>query len=500
MTENIVAVDITPIKHDEFKKPPPTPMFRFSTTKQLHQNLEYIANAKIIVDDNATLGFLKPQEQVELDQLYNRSLADNQHLLSALDPKERIQDNLNLKTRYRVRGATGSAGIFGKAVWTTSERIKQEEEARRHELFLRTEISESIVSQNNYLHQLHQNTSNLADTGNTQNMFATLLDPYIPQTPQQRLFVANPNSRNTSTAGTFPDVRQSVASHIPPGPQQELFIANPNSRNTSVEGSLPDVQNSSGLYISSGPQQTPYFISSNSRNTSTEGLPPSTQMGSNLSLSQQTAMTGSSGPGCYPRSGSVNTASLEDNGTHFSIGSRASGSSEMCHEVRSPYHFPFLTVSTPLFVQYITPSLPHPTIVKPSSITDPPDPLHRLPIHQLPFSFYRLHVRCAPLHKPIDMFNIDGTPNRAGRITHFACLALTVDNQERWMDFLITHLGGEDIILGLPWLRKVNPEIDWEKGRLSVKPPRYCEKLIYPMLKCVPSSSKEAALTEPDLG
>lgn len=39
------------------------------------------------------------------------------------------------------------------------------------------------------------------------------------------------------------------------------------------------------------------------------------------------------------------------------------------------------------------------------------------------------------------------------------------------MDFLITNLGGEDLIPGLPWLRKVNPEIDWEKGRLSVKPP-----------------------------
>ncbi|KAJ3870398.1 hypothetical protein F5051DRAFT_341900, partial [Lentinula edodes] len=56
---------------------------------------------------------------------------------------------------------------------------------------------------------------------------------------------------------------------------------------------------------------------------------------------------------------------------------------------------------------------------------------------------------------------------QAGRITHFAHLALTVDSQERWMDFLITNLGGEDIILGLPWLQKVNPEIDWEKGRLS---------------------------------
>ncbi|KAJ3804986.1 hypothetical protein F5876DRAFT_70182 [Lentinula aff. lateritia] len=351
MTENIVAVDITPIKHDEFKKPPPTPMFRFSTMKQLHRNLEYIANAKIIVDDNATLGFLKPQEQVELDQLYNRrsinafiyyidiSILKFSYVSALLTistyflhwiQRRGYKITLNLKTRYRVRGATGSAGIFGKAVWTTSERIKQEEEARRHELFLRTEISESIVflspsSQNDYLHQLHQNTSNLADTGNTQNMFATLLDHIYPK-PLNKGYLLP-----IQTLETLPlrELSQSVASHIPPGPQQELFIANPNSRNTSVEGSLPDVQNSSGLYISSGPQQTPYFISSNSRNISTEGLPPSTQMGSNLSLSQQTAMTGSSGPGCYPRSGSVNTASLEDDGTHFSIGSRASGSSEM---------------------------------------------------------------------------------------------------------------------------------------------------------------------------
>ncbi|KIK51559.1 hypothetical protein GYMLUDRAFT_143497, partial [Collybiopsis luxurians FD-317 M1] len=74
------------------------------------------------------------------------------------------------------------------------------------------------------------------------------------------------------------------------------------------------------------------------------------------------------------------------------------------------------------------------------------------------------------LRQPINIFNIDGTPNQAGQITHLAHLALTVDDQERWTDFLVTNLGGEDIILGLPWLRKINPEVDWEKGRLSVKP------------------------------
>jgi predicted aspartyl protease len=72
------------------------------------------------------------------------------------------------------------------------------------------------------------------------------------------------------------------------------------------------------------------------------------------------------------------------------------------------------------------------------------------------------------LKRPIKVYNIDGTPNSAGEIQRFARLALTVDGYEHWVDFLITDLGGEGVILGLPWLRRINPNIDWEKGRLSV--------------------------------
>ncbi|KAJ3902490.1 hypothetical protein F5879DRAFT_1043223, partial [Lentinula edodes] len=38
-------------------------------------------------------------------------------------------------------------------------------------------------------------------------------------------------------------------------------------------------------------------------------------------------------------------------------GAADSDEEEECHKVRSPYHFPFLTVSTPLLVRYIIPSL-----------------------------------------------------------------------------------------------------------------------------------------------
>ena len=84
----------------------------------------------------------------------------------------------------------------------------------------------------------------------------------------------------------------------------------------------------------------------------------------------------------------------------------------------------------------------------------------------------RHHITTFLLCNPISLLNIDGSPNNAGKITHFARLLLTIDDYSEWNDFLITNLGGENLILGLPWLRKVNPTIDWELGTLSIPPSR----------------------------
>ena len=75
-----------------------------------------------------------------------------------------------------------------------------------------------------------------------------------------------------------------------------------------------------------------------------------------------------------------------------------------------------------------------------------------------------------PLRQPIDLYNIDGSSNQAGRITHFAHLKLTLDSFDEWTDFLATKLGGENIILGLPWLCKVNPHINWQQGYICIPP------------------------------
>jgi hypothetical protein len=62
-------------------------------------------------------------------------------------------------------------------------------------------------------------------------------------------------------------------------------------------------------------------------------------------------------------------------------------------------------------------------------------------------------LRC-PLFRFIALYNIDGSINKAGALTHFAHLTMNIDSKyTKKLDFLITDLGPEDIILGLPWLR-----------------------------------------------
>ncbi|KAJ2927416.1 hypothetical protein H1R20_g9679, partial [Candolleomyces eurysporus] len=84
--------------------------------------------------------------------------------------------------------------------------------------------------------------------------------------------------------------------------------------------------------------------------------------------------------------------------------------------------------------------------------------LHRLPLTQL--------------KKPLKVFNVDGTPNKEGRITHFTRLKLTVNGKKKRTAFLVTRLGKEDVILGLPWLKRENPIIDWKEGTLEWKQDR----------------------------
>ena len=72
------------------------------------------------------------------------------------------------------------------------------------------------------------------------------------------------------------------------------------------------------------------------------------------------------------------------------------------------------------------------------------------------------------LSQPIPIFNVDGSPNEAGAITEIADVVLRYNGHSERVQFAVTRLGKEKLILGMSWLRKHNPEVNWETGRVSM--------------------------------
>ena len=75
-----------------------------------------------------------------------------------------------------------------------------------------------------------------------------------------------------------------------------------------------------------------------------------------------------------------------------------------------------------------------------------------------------------PLHQidtPMAVFNVDGTRNTKGTITHATRINLKIADRIIPTEFLITGLGKLDAILGFSWLTRENPIIDWKTGTIS---------------------------------
>jgi transposase InsO family protein len=72
------------------------------------------------------------------------------------------------------------------------------------------------------------------------------------------------------------------------------------------------------------------------------------------------------------------------------------------------------------------------------------------------------------LQRPIPVLNVDGTPNEGGAITEVVSLVLKYQEHSERALFAVTSLGGQDLILGLPWLKQHNPEVDWETGEVRM--------------------------------
>uniref|UniRef100_A0A0W0G1V4 Putative reverse transcriptase-rnase h-integrase n=1 Tax=Moniliophthora roreri TaxID=221103 RepID=A0A0W0G1V4_MONRR len=71
------------------------------------------------------------------------------------------------------------------------------------------------------------------------------------------------------------------------------------------------------------------------------------------------------------------------------------------------------------------------------------------------------------LPEKIKVFNIDGTANKMAWITHVVELDLQIAGREFRENFMISDIGDEEMILGLPWLRYHNSTINWKTGEIQ---------------------------------
>ena len=78
-----------------------------------------------------------------------------------------------------------------------------------------------------------------------------------------------------------------------------------------------------------------------------------------------------------------------------------------------------------------------------------------------------LRLGTRDLQQPLRVNNVDGTENRAGRITEFCNLWLKQGNRTSKQGFYVANLGRDWIILGHPWFRSFNPSINWETNQLE---------------------------------
>ena len=79
------------------------------------------------------------------------------------------------------------------------------------------------------------------------------------------------------------------------------------------------------------------------------------------------------------------------------------------------------------------------------------------------------------LRNPIPVFNVDGTKNSAGNITHLANIIIDYQSHRKKVTAEVIDLGKNQVILRYTWLKKHNPDINWTNREVKMTCcPRSC--------------------------
>ena len=75
---------------------------------------------------------------------------------------------------------------------------------------------------------------------------------------------------------------------------------------------------------------------------------------------------------------------------------------------------------------------------------------------------------------PILVFNVDGSPNKAGQISEVVDIVLHYKTHSERMLLAVSNLGKQSMILSYTWLKDHNPEVNWQTREVQMNrcPPR----------------------------
>ena len=62
------------------------------------------------------------------------------------------------------------------------------------------------------------------------------------------------------------------------------------------------------------------------------------------------------------------------------------------------------------------------------------------------------------------LFNVDGTPNKAGTLKYYTDIVTRTGTKRTRLRYFLTDLGDNQVILGYPWFTSTQPRINWAKG------------------------------------
>lgn len=82
----------------------------------------------------------------------------------------------------------------------------------------------------------------------------------------------------------------------------------------------------------------------------------------------------------------------------------------------------------------------------------------------------RYHIPTTPLPRPIRFRNADDSVNTIGTVTHRIEANMIIRGHSLPTNFYVADLGRDDAILGIPWIRRYNPKVDWATGHFEFDP------------------------------